>query len=42
MEEEIELSPVKLLVVDENKIREEQAMAKWRVREMRPEQRLPC
>jgi len=39
MEEEIELSPVKLLVVDENKIREEQAMAKWRVREMRPEQR---
>lgn len=30
--EGIELSPVKSVVIDTNKLKEEQAMAKWRVR----------
>jgi hypothetical protein len=31
MEEEVEMSTVKPVVLDEAKIKEEQAMAKWRV-----------
>jgi len=31
MEEDIEMTNVKPVVVDEAKLREEQAMAKWRV-----------